>query len=183
MGNLIVYTGPMKCGKTKKLISTYNEVKEQNPKTLMFKPTIDDRFNKIGVVSRDGDSVEAKCISTIDDLKGYAFICDNLFIDEFQFLSGHMSVILDLLNRGKNIYVAGLNLTAERKPFGLMPELMCLATHIEVMQGNCDICKKPNGIYTYCKEEKNEDILVGDAQYLCACNKCYLDKIAVKRCI
>lgn len=184
MGELIIYTGPMKCGKTTKLIEKFNEVKNINAKTFMFKPTIDDRFDKDAVVSRNGISVQAQCINSVDDLINYSYIGDNLFIDEFQFLGGHISTIIRLLNKGKNIYIAGLNLTSEKKPFGLMGELMCLATEVNIMKGNCDSCKKEGtGTFTFCEEHKTDDILVGDAQYLCVCNKCYIERTSEKRCI
>ena len=98
----------------------------------------------------------------------------NLFIDEFQFLNGNISTIKNLLELDKNIWVSGLNLTAEKKPFGLMGDLMCFADKIYFMAGNCDYCGKQNkGIYTLYEGGKNTDIVVGDDNYKCVCSKCY----------
>lgn len=172
---LTVFTGPMKCGKTTQLINKYTELSNEGKKCMMFKPIIDNRFSNIEVVSRDGESVTAINIKTIYDLIPYKDLVDFFFIDEFQFIEGQdvYVIINSFIDSGKVFYVAGLNLTAERKPFGNMPQILALADNIECMEAKCDICGKYNAIYSYCKEDKNKDILVGDTQYLSLCKDCY----------
>ena len=176
MGKLIVYTGPMKSGKTTKLIEQYKKTLNKSPKTYMFKPKIDDRYSSVKVVARNGnEQILSTLLDNVDMLWYFKDMYKNFFIDEFQFLDGDISTIKKLLDLGKNIWVSGLNLTAEKKPFGLMGDLMCLAYTIFIMKGDCDYCgKQHKGIYTFYEGGKDTDIVVGDDKYKCVCSKCYI---------
>lgn len=177
MGKLIIYTGPMKSGKTTALLDKYSNEKcsYQSPERLMlFKPIIDDRFSRHNVVTRDGKMLRCNNVATIDDIVNIADKYDKVFIDEFQFLAGDVARLIDLSLNDKEIYIAGLNLTAERKPFGLMDKLFPYATEINLLFGNCDNCGSiGNGIYTYFKGGKTQDILIGEDNYMCVCSDCY----------
>ena len=131
MSYINVYTGPMKCGKTSRLIEQYNKFKFSNNKIQMFKPTIDIRFEKDTVKDRNNNEIECININSIKDLLFYENKVDIYFIDEFQFLNGDINDLFYLQDRGKIFYISGLNLTAEKKPFGLMPQLLAIADHIE----------------------------------------------------
>ena len=175
MGKLVIYTGPMKSGKTTKLIEQYKKTLAKNPKTYMFKPALDTRYSSVRVVARNKDEqILSTLLNDVDMLWNFRDMYKNFFIDEFQFLDGNISTIKNLLDLGKNIWVSGLNLTAEKKPFGLMGDVMCFADTIYFMKGNCDYCGKQNkGIYTFYDGVKNTDIIVGDDNYKCVCSKCY----------
>ena len=173
MGKLIVYTGPMKSGKTTKLIEKYKA--KAGPRALMFKAGKDNRFSKNKVVARSkSEQIPAILINNLKYLLEFKNTCDNFFIDEFQFLTGDIGVIRRLLDEGKNVWVAGLNLTSERAPFGLMSDLMCLANKVYVLSGNCDYCGSRRGIYTLYDGAKDRAIVVGDTKYKCVCSKCYI---------
>lgn len=175
MGKLVIYTGPMKSGKTTKLIEKYNQVIQHSDSVVLLKPFIDNRFSNNSVVNRDRNyEIPAINIENLNDLMSIGLMYENIFIDEFQFLSGNISIINKLLDSGCNIYISGLNLTAERKPFGLMGDLLCLADTVHILRGNCDYCGKINkGVYTLYDGQKNQDILVGENNYKCVCSKCY----------
>ena len=176
MGKLVIYTGPMKSGKTTKLIEQYKKTLEKHPKTTyMFKPAIDNRFSYAKVVARNmQDQVLATLLNDIDMLWYFKDMYNYFFIDEFQLLDGNINVIRDLLDLDKNIYVSGLNLTADRKPFGRINDLMCMANKIYILNGKCEVCNKEDkGIYTYYSGTKTADILIGEDNYICVCSKCY----------
>lgn len=148
MGKLIVYTGPMRSGKTTKLIEEYEKVVKSHPGTAMFKAQIDNRFNKYRVVARNkSEQVDAILINNINDLLYYKNY-NNFFIDEFQFLEGDVEAIVKLLDEGKSVWVSGLNLTSERRPFGRMADLMCYANKIYVLKSKCDFCGCKRGVFT-----------------------------------
>ena len=46
MGNINVFSGPMKCGKSQMLINEVNRHKIAGENIKVFKPFIDDRFSK-----------------------------------------------------------------------------------------------------------------------------------------
>lgn len=179
MENINVFTGPMKSGKSSTIISEANLLKNEGVKVQVFKPIIDDRFGANVVKDRNGNQIDAINIKQIDDIQNYD--ADAYFIDEFQFLQGNLNVIRNLASVGKKFYIAGLNLTTEKKVFGKMGELMDCSDNVKVFTANCDVCGKHNAIYSYCTAEKTGDILVGDDDiYMAVCPECY-DKLNLAR--
>ena len=116
MGFINVYTGPMKCGKSQKI---FNELKRQliaGKDIKVFKPLLDDRAGDNDISTRAGNSVKAINIQDISEIEKYD--ADSYFIDEFQFLNGDVHVIDKMASSGKKFYIAGINLTSEKKIFG-----------------------------------------------------------------
>ena len=74
---------------------------------------------------------------------------------------------------GKKFFISGLNLTAEKKPFGKMGDLMCIADNVELMTSVCEICKNDNAIFSFFKGNKSGDIYIGDSEYIPVCRTCY----------
>ena len=171
MGNINVFSGPMKCGKNQMLINEVNRHKIAGENIKVFKPIIDDRFSKDNIEDRNGNSYPAINIQNINDIEKYD--ADVYFIDEFQFLGGDINTIQKLASQGKKFYISGLNLTSERKPFGKMGELLCNSDNVQMMTAICECCHKDNAIYSYCKTKKNGDILIGDNEYMPVCASCY----------
>lgn len=171
MGNINVFTGPMKCGKSQKI---FNELKRQliaGKNVKVFKPIIDDRAGLNVISTRAGNSVKANCIKNISELENYD--ADIYFIDEFQFLEGNVETIDRMATNGKKFFIAGLNLTSEKKPFGKMGDLMCIADNVEIMTSICEVCKCDDALFSYYKGKKDNDILIGDREYIPVCRECY----------
>lgn len=171
MGDINVFSGPMKCGKSQQICNEYNRKLIAGKNIQMFKPKLDDRAGANFVSTRDGKSIEAINIESIEDLKKYD--TDIYFIDEFQFLKGDIDVIGQMAQEGKKFYISGLNLTAEKKPFGKMGDLFCIADNIEMLTAVCEVCKNDNAVYSYFKGGKKEEIVIGDSEYMPVCRKCY----------
>ena len=157
-----------------KLGKMLNELERQSitGKILkIFKPTIDNRFGNNIVQTRSGKKIDAININSIDELQNYT--ADIYFIDEFQFLDGNVETIEKLASDGKKFFISGLNLTAEKKPFGKMGDLMCIADNVELMTSVCEICKNDNAIFSFFKGNKSGDIYIGDSEYIPVCRTCY----------
>ena len=165
-----VITGAMFSGKSYELIELLGQLDINTIK--IFKPNIDTRDEGI-VKSRNSNKVYAALL--IDDLKEIPQHIDNntktIVIDEAQFLTGDISIIVDLHLKGYDFIISGLNLTSERKPFGLMRDIMCIATDIEILKAKCAICGLIKAEYTYSVKDKKEDILVGE-YYIPICREC-----------
>jgi thymidine kinase len=166
-----VITGAMFSGKSFELIELLKALDMNTVK--IFKPNIDTRDKGI-IKSRV--TLEAYTALSIDDLKEIPQHIDNntktIIIDEAQFLTGDISIIVDLHLKGYDFIIAGLNLTSERKPFGLMRDIMCVATDIEILKAKCAVCGLIKAEYTYSANDKKEgDILVGD-KYFPICREC-----------
>lgn len=172
MGDINVFTGPMKCGKTQKILDEAQKQQIAGKNIKVFKPKLDDRFSDAEVISRKGYRLDAVGIDSIDEIKKYDV--DVYVIDEFQFLKGDLTELYNLAQKGKKFFISGLNLTAERKPFGKMGDLLCMSDNVQMLTAVCENCRNDNAIYTYYKgENKTGDILVGDDCYMPVCRKCY----------
>jgi len=172
VGDINVFTGPMKCGKTQKILDEAQKQQIAGKNIKVFKPKLDDRFSDAEVISRKGYRLDAVGIDSIDEIKKYD--ADVYVIDEFQFLKGDLTELYNLAQKGKKFFISGLNLTAERKPFGKMGDLLCMSDNVQMLTAVCENCRNDNAIYTYYKgENKTGDILVGDDCYMPVCRKCY----------
>ena len=171
MGRIKVYTGPMFSGKTTAHLSAYERATIAKKKVLAFKPELDTRFGTNVIKSRRFGEIEAICISNIEELKKYD--ADVYIIDEFQFLKGDIKIILDLAdNKDKSFHISGLDMTAERKPFGIMPELLAIADEVQKFVAICHDCNEENAIYSYFLGKKDIDIVLGNTEYVALCRKC-----------
>ena len=170
MSDINVFTGPMKSGKSQKIINEAYRQIIAGKKIQMFKPKLDTREQEC-VADRNGNKLMAVNIQDMNEIENYD--ADVYKIDEFQFLKGNVNVIQNMASKGKKFFIAGLKLTSEKKPFGKMGDLMCVSDNVQMLTSICEICKNDNAIYTYCKEHKDGDILVGDSQYLPVCRNCY----------
>ena len=172
-----VFTGPMYSDKSNSLIEEYKKIWDKS-RVLCFKPFEDTReFSKIH--SRN-NSLDIPC-TVINDLSEIAdYIQDNtstIFIDEIQFLTGDPELLLLYsIDRNIDIYAAGLSLTSEQRPFGIMPYVLTYADEVVHLQACCSDCNKHNATLTYCLEEKTGDILVGSSMYVPLCAPCLVKR-------
>lgn len=179
MNNINVFSGPMKCGKSQRIIDEAGRQKIAGKNVKIFKPLIDDRFGTDYIADRNGNKLPAINIKSMDEVKDYD--ADVYLIDEFQFLEGNIETIQSLADKGKKFFIAGLNLTAEKKPFGKMGDLLCCSDNVHMMTAICEVCKNDNAIYSFCtSKNKTGDILIGDSEYIPVCSSCYSKLISEK---
>lgn len=171
MGDINVFSGPMKCGKSLQILNEYNRQLVAGKNAMIFKPKLDNRAGESYIATRDGKKLMAQNIEDISELEKYN--ADVFFIDEFQFLQGNVKTIEQMADSGKRFYIAGLNLTSDKKPFGKMGDLMCIADNIKMMTSICEVCKNDNAVFSYFKGKKDTDIVIGDGEYIPVCRKCY----------
>lgn len=171
-----VYTGPMFSGKSDELLKAYENIYHKS-KILLFKPKIDTRDYAV-VKTRNNKEVPAITINNLKEI--YNFLEEKIttiFIDEANFIKGDISVLIDLsIKKDLDIYIAGLNLTSELKPFGIMPEIMSIADEIIYKHASCNECNR-DASYTYYNGHKNKDIVVGNDNYIALCARCLRKKL------
>lgn len=165
------FTGPMFSGKTTALLSTYfNMWNKKN--ILCFKPKINTRDD--GIKSKNiKENVSAIEINDLSEI--YNHLKKNtrtIFIDEANFLKGDVSVLMNLsVDKNIDVYVSGLNMTSDQKPFGIMPEILAISDCIELKKSYCTDCNRVAN-FTYFEGEKDKDIIVGDNGYISLCEDC-----------
>lgn len=168
-----VYTGPMFSGKSSALLTDYNLI-EDKENIVCFKPSKDTRDKTKIRARKINTEVEAIVINKFDQIKEH--ITDNtkyIFIDEVQFITGDFNLLTRLsIEKDITIVIAGLSKTNNQRPFGSMPYILAIADEITILKANCECGNE--AIYTYCKEKKDNDILIGSKQYKPLCRECLL---------
>ncbi len=164
--------GPMFAGKSNVLINHYMNI--WNKKSVKcFKPLLDTRDNCV-IKSRNLNmDIPAIGIDKFEDMLLHIdSSTKTIFIDEAQFIDGNYQVLSDIsVELDIDIYVSGLNMTYQQKPFGSMPQIMAMSQDIEFVNAVCNDCNKP-APYVYNVDEFDGDILVGDSGYMSLCRNC-----------
>lgn len=178
-GKLIVHTGSMFSGKTSSLEREIKRFKIARYKTIIFKPSIDTRNDDNKIVTHDNTSLEATRVSNIEDLINIVNQGDYdvIGIDEVQFLGGAVDKIVEeisnLLNKGKTIVVAGLDMDYLAKPFEIVKELMAIGDYVNKHHAVCTECGS-DGWVSHRKTQTEGRILIGAIdEYEPLCRVCY----------
>ena len=185
-----ITTGPVKSGKSKKLIETYNKLTEQGIKVQVFSSKYSLTSGE-SIVSRYGTNIKAIPISSLFDIQ-YHTKPDTkaILIDEFQFLdmnSKEIKIFIEKHHYDYDYYIFGLNLDYQKRPFKLMAHMMCYADEIDIATGYCDICGGVPGKYSLRLEDdkpadinSNGKVILLDGEYgeqkisyIEACDKCW----------
>lgn len=150
-GSLEVICGCMFSGKTDELIRRVERYQYAREHFLVVKPTIDVRYSKNNIVAHHGRSVEGVLLKrgkeTLEDLAEVAgeilTKAKLITFDEGNFFSNKLvKLCLELLDMGKRVIVAGLDLNFRGEPFGPMPELLAYADEVTKLKAVCIKCGK-----------------------------------------
>ena len=140
-GCIEVICGSMFSGKTEELIRRLKRAQFANQKIAIFKPTIDNRYSDVDVVSHDLHSITSTPIDSAVKMLGIADDVQVVGIDEAQFFDdGIIEVAQTLANRGVRVIIAGLDTDFLGKPFGPMPSLMAIAEDVQKVHAICVKC-------------------------------------------
>lgn len=145
-GKLEVICGSMFSGKSEELLYRLRRAEYAKKKVLTIKHAIDNRKSYSCIVCHSGGQREAFPLGNCEEsLKTLFQLADNsidvIGIDEIQFFPEQtISMICSLLEQGKRIIVAGLDLDFRGEPFGIMPALLALADEISKLRAICTSC-------------------------------------------
>ncbi len=168
-GLLWVISGPMFAGKTSELIRLYDRTIFANQKSIIVKPSLDNRYSDSEVATHDNRTRKSFIVNNIEELNEIVAkeLPENVFIDEAQFFSSKiLNVIDDLRKLGINVYCSLLNQTSEGHAFPFMDKkqdvssLLVKADHIETFSAVCPVCGK-NATKTYKIESSGNEVDVG----------------------
>ena len=188
-GSLEVICGSMFSGKTEELMRRLNRAEYAKQNVLTIKHKIDTRKSNTAITSHDGNERMAFTIG--NDMENIGKILElankNIHIvgiDEIQFFPKEIiAIICRLLENGKRVIVAGLDLDFRGEPFSIMPLILAIADKVIKLKAICVKCGKDahhtqrivNG-----KPAKYDDpiIMVGAKEcYEARCRNCFeIDK-------
>lgn len=141
-GTLEIICGSMFSGKSEELIRRLRRAEFAKQKLLVFKHSLDTRKTIKHVISHNG--VKIKAIAVLDPMLILEFMdptVEVVGIDEIQFFDHTIiSVVLELIERGKKVIAAGLDLDFRGVPFGPMPALMALSDKTLKLKAICVTC-------------------------------------------
>lgn len=175
MGWIEVIVGPMFCGKSEELIRRLRRAEIGKQRVQIFKPVIDQRYSKNGIVSHSGLEIASELVQTGSDiLDKVAPRTEVIGIDETQFLGESVvDACVKLADLGKRVIVAGLDTDFMGRPFPPMPELLSLAESITKTLAICMRCGNP-AKHTQRLVESGDLIVVGAAgMYEARCRRCF----------
>ena len=173
-GCIEVVCGSMFSGKTEELIRRLRRAQFANQKIALFKPTVDNRYSDVEVVSHDFHKLTSTPIKDPADMLKVGPEVQVVGVDEAQFFDGSLvEVCQTLANRGVRVIVAGLDMDYLGQPFGPMPRLMAVAEDVQKVHA---ICVKCGALATFSHRlSKSQDlVLLGEKDvYEPLCRDCF----------
>lgn len=137
--------GSMFSGKSEELIRRVRRATYGDLDVRVYKPAIDDRFQKESVVSHNGNTIIARPVKKARDILGdITDAIDVIGIDEVQFFDDDIvDVITYLADRGHRVIVAGLDTNFRGEPFGVVPSIFALSEAVTKLNAICVKCGSP----------------------------------------
>ena len=137
--------GSMFSGKSEELLRRIKRGVIAKQKVLLFKPSIDNRYEENMVSTHNGNSYESVNIDKAEQI--YDYIIDKKYdiigIDEVQFFDEKIvEVINKLADDGIRVIVAGLDMDFKAEPFHPMPEIMAVSERVTKLHAVCNKCGK-----------------------------------------
>jgi len=144
-GSLEIICGPMFSGKSEELIRRLRRAQLAKLNVLTCKHNLDDRQMIECLVSHDGKKLEAKAVENVGDILkfGQQDNVDVIGVDEAHWFDNQLvSVACRLIDAGKQVIIAGLDLDFRGVPFGCLPTLLAIADKVTKLSAICCICGK-----------------------------------------
>jgi len=160
LGRLTVICGPMFTGKTTALIDRLRAARESGHSAVIaVKPSLDDRYHPTDLTTHHGLSLPATTIDAPEQLTELAG--DVIGLDEAHFFEqGLHGPVMQLVDRGTHVILAGLDRTSMNQPFGEMGRLLIEADEVVKMLGECAVCGRP-AVHTVRLFDSTEPIVIG----------------------
>jgi thymidine kinase len=179
---LEIILGSMFSGKTSRLVEIYKQCKFCNIPVIVVNHSCDNRYDDELLSTHD--KIKIPCIKTnslYEFWHKYYFDNDNdvkkaevILINEGQFFTDLYEVVDDMLEKGKKVYVCGLDGDFKRHKFGQMLDLIPLCDKVTKLTSLCSICKNGTpGIFSKRITTEKEQTIVGSDNYIPVCRKCY----------
>jgi thymidine kinase len=175
MGWIEVVVGPMFSGKSEELIRRLRRAEIWKQRVQIFKPAIDERYTKNGIVSHSGLEIASELVQSGSDiLLKVAPRTEVVGIDEAQFLGESVvHACVKLADLGKRVIVAGLDTDFMGRPFEPIPRLLAVAEEITKLLAICVRCGNP-AVHTQRTVASEELIVVGaGGMYEARCRRCF----------
>ena len=133
--------GSMFSGKSEELLRRIKRGVIAKQKVLLFKPSIDNRYDENRVSTHNGNSYDSISIEKSSDILNFVKDTnyDIIGIDEIQFFDNDIVKIINkLADNGIRVIVAGLDMDFKAEPFHPMPEIMAISEMVTKLHAVCN---------------------------------------------
>lgn len=135
------YVGPMFSGKSDSLIKDYKSIWNKDL-IIAFKPRKDTRDGAFIKSKNYNEKIPAVLIDNLSEIIDY--VKDGhyrtVLIDEAELLEGDVTILADLSVIFEiDFKIAGLNMTSEQEPFGIMGDILAVSDEVEIIKDHAKI--------------------------------------------
>jgi thymidine kinase len=187
MGFLEVIYGPMKSGKTSRLLELYKQFTFCNIPIMVINNNKDMRYSQTCLSTHDKvmiPCIHADTLTELVDLSTEEIIgpCNSMFmnsrvilINEAQFFDDIVAWVTTAVEKyNKNVYICGLNSDFKRLPFGNWLDLERICDKVTHLHSWCSLCKKRHALFSHRLSSEQDKIVIGSDNYIPVCRKCFL---------
>lgn len=176
-GYLEIAIGPMFASKTSWLISQYKQYTVYTDKICVINYYADTRYSETHLSTHDNSMIPCIQTETLSNVEINDDKIDIILINEGQFFADIVPWVKNMVdNRGKKIYICGLDGDFKREKFGSLLELVPFCDKVTKLTALCGICKDGTpAIFTHRKVSSDKQVLIGEKEsYMPVCRKCYI---------
>jgi thymidine kinase len=177
---LVIECGSMFSGKSDSIRRKGRRYMFAQQHAVFVKPDLDNRYDEFYVTTHNGDSVPAISVDIHSSLLLVPEImkADVVLIDEIQFFKEQLiDDIIHLVNAGKRVYGAGLDMDFKGNPFLITSHLMSLADKVKKHHAVCTTCGE-DAYISHKKIQNDKLVELGHSDlYEALCRPCYQLKI------
>jgi thymidine kinase len=174
VGWIEVICGCMFSGKTEELIRRLRRAQIAKQTVAVFKPVIDNRYDRERIVSHSEQSLISTPVTDASEILKLVGDAQVVGVDEAQFFDMNLvDVCEQLAHEGRRVIVAGLDQDFQGKPFDPIPQLLAVAEYITKTLAICVVCGNPAD-RTYRTGDSQERVVVGAKDlYEARCRRCH----------
>ena len=184
-GYLEIIYGPMKSGKTSRLLQLYKQFKFCEIPVMVINHCKDTVHSDTQLSSHDKIMIPCIQANKLTDLFDFAqdiVLMEQfantkvILINEAQFFDDIVPWVTTAVEKyHKNVYICGLNSDFQRKPFGNWLDLQQICDKVTHLHSWCGICKKQQALFSHRLSCETDKIVIGADNYIPVCRKCWLE--------
>lgn len=191
-GFLEIIYGPMKSGKTSRLLQLYKQFKFCEIPVMVINNCKDNRYSETLLSSHDKimiPCIQADKLSELVSFNTKEFSGSHtkefseakvILINEAQFFEDIVEWVTTAVEKfNKNVYICGLNSDYMRKPFGNWLDLEQICDKVTHLHSWCGDCKKQQALFSHRVSNEREKIVIGSDNYIPVCRGCWLKLNAI----
>ena len=175
-GYLEIFLGPMFAGKTSKLLELYKQYTFCTIPCIIINHILDKRYHNTLVSTHDKQMAPCIQSQTLSEVwhSNQLDKIEVILINEGQFFSDLHTIVIEMVQAGKKVYIVGLDGDFERKKFGTILDLIPFCDKVSKLTSLCSVCRNgTHAIFTKRLSSDRQQTVIGTDLYQPVCRSCY----------